>query len=226
MALAKATTVTGRAKAKGRASAAVAVDSQMRYPGASLGPRARRTIGLILDATRQIFLARGYAGTTVDEIARVAGVSRASFYTYFPSKRDVMLELGTNSLVAGNQVVKALGQFADGWTIEELEAWVVQYFAMLDEHGAFAFAWTQAAHDDDEIRRAGTKGHLELCRRMGLALAVLAGVPAEDPVEHGLIGFSLLERSWSYMQLYDDDIDKQAMTRAIARALSAAVVAP
>jgi hypothetical protein len=46
---------------------------------------------------REVFLTRGYAGTTVDEIARIADVSRASFYAYFPSKREVLLALGAPS---------------------------------------------------------------------------------------------------------------------------------
>ena len=50
-----------------------AVTPQLRQPGSVLGPRAARTITAILDATRQIFLTRGYAGT-IDEIAKAAGM--------------------------------------------------------------------------------------------------------------------------------------------------------
>ncbi len=38
---------------------------EIRSPGKVLGPRANRTIGVIIDATRQVFLTRGYAGTTI-----------------------------------------------------------------------------------------------------------------------------------------------------------------
>ena len=198
----------------------------LRRPGTVLGPRATRTIASILDATRDLLLARGYAGTTVDEITKSAGVSRASFYTYFPSKRDVLLALGTNSATAAVTLIQAVNDMGRGWTQRDLEDWVEQYFAFLDEQGSFVFAWTQAAHEDEEIRVAGMRGHLTLCRRMGRAFAGLGGTPCEDPAEFGLLVFSMLERAWAYAQLYDGTIERDVLTRNLARVLAAAVPCP
>ena len=113
------------------------VRPELRRPGNVLGPRASRTIAKILESTRQIFLVRGYAGTTVDEIMRDAGVSRGSFYTYFGSKRDVLLVLGANSRRDATRVIKSLDDFPADWTFEDLEKWVAAFFEMLDEHGSF-----------------------------------------------------------------------------------------
>jgi AcrR family transcriptional regulator len=191
-----------------------AVLPQLRQPGLALGPRAERTIAKILDATRQIFLARGYAGTTVDEITRVAGVSRGSFYTYFPSKRDVFLVLGGQSLRAGSAVISTLGDGVD------LEAWLASFFAMLDDHGSFSLAWTQAAHEDEEIRVAGMAGHLELCRRLGVGLCAVRHHDTDDPTALGLAVFAMLERAWTYAQLYVGAMDLDELLRAIQRMLA------
>ena len=45
----------------------------------------------ILNSAQVLMLARGYAGTKVDEICEHAGVSKGSFYHFFPSKRDLTL---------------------------------------------------------------------------------------------------------------------------------------
>jgi hypothetical protein len=95
------------------------------------------------------------------------------------------------------------------------------YFALLDEHGSFAFAWTQAAQEDEEIRISGMKGHLDLCRQLGLALGTLRGRPFEDPTAHGLVTVSVLERAWSYCQLYTEAIDPEAVKLDIAQTLAA-----
>lgn len=198
----------------------------LRSPGKELGPRANRTIAAILDAARQIFLTRGYDGTTIDEIARAAGISRASFYTYFPSKRDVLLALGTDTANAASAVIRELDELPRRWKADDLEAWVRRYFDLLDHHGSFAFAWTQAAHEDEEIRRAGMAGHLALCRQMGEALSRLGTRPADDPVERAMLLFSMLERGWVYCRLYEGTIDEAAVHRSIVRLIAAAVRHP
>jgi AcrR family transcriptional regulator len=199
-----------------------AVNPQVRSPGNVPGPRANRTIAAILDATRQIFLVRGYAGTTIDDITRVAGVSRASFYTYFASKRVALMALGAHSLTQAMEMTQSLAEISPDWDVEDLTHRVEQYFNLLEEHGSFVFAWTQAAQEDEEFRRAGERGHLELCRRLGMALASLGGRPAEVPVETGLLVVAMLERVWAYSKLYAETLDKEALQRATVRMLAAA----
>ncbi|TQL47762.1 TetR family transcriptional regulator [Homoserinimonas aerilata] len=50
-------------------------------------PAASRDI--LQDAAFELFLENGYAGTTVDQVARRAGVSRNTFFNYFDAKGDV-----------------------------------------------------------------------------------------------------------------------------------------
>jgi AcrR family transcriptional regulator len=44
---------------------------------------------MLQEAAFELFLENGYAGTTVDAIAQRTGVSRATFFNYFPTKSDV-----------------------------------------------------------------------------------------------------------------------------------------
>lgn len=44
-----------------------------------------------------LWRANGYAATTVADICRAAGVSKALFYFYFPRKEDVLFEVGVVS---------------------------------------------------------------------------------------------------------------------------------
>lgn len=177
----------------------------------------------ILAATKEIFLARGYTGTTVDEITRAAGVSRASFYTYFPSKRDVLLALGAESAHAAEVMVDLISEITAPWTVAEIEEFVHKSFVLLDDHASFGFAWTQAAHEDEEIRVAGMRRHLQVCRRMGQAMGTLRGWPFPDTAAQGLLVFSMLERAWSFCKLYDGKLSASAMERVIAETIGASL---
>jgi AcrR family transcriptional regulator len=53
-------------------------------------PRAERSRQRILDAAGQCFAAHGFAKTTVEEIARAAGVSKALVYHHFRGKEDIL----------------------------------------------------------------------------------------------------------------------------------------
>lgn len=50
----------------------------------------------------------GYAKTTVADICRAAGVSRALFYFYFLAKEDVLFEVGLLSTRAAQKTVRTL----------------------------------------------------------------------------------------------------------------------
>lgn len=200
------------------------VKSMAKRPDGVRGPRAERTVARILDATREVFLTRGYTGTTIDEIARVAEVSRASFYTYFPSKRDVLVAVGAQSATESLAVIARL--VGTGATRASLTGWVADYFDFLDVHGSFSLAWSQAALEDDAIRSAGMKGHLGICRKLGTTLAATAGKRSEDPAVLGLVASSLLERSWNYSELYADTVERSVVVAQAAQALWGAVRQP
>jgi TetR/AcrR family transcriptional regulator, mexJK operon transcriptional repressor len=55
--------------------------------------RSREKRDEILRAAAAMFVARGYAATTSDEIAAAAGVSVGTFYNYFRNKRQVLVTL-------------------------------------------------------------------------------------------------------------------------------------
>ncbi|MGY6411420.1 MAG: TetR/AcrR family transcriptional regulator [Alkalilacustris sp.] len=55
--------------------------------------RRGRKFDQVLEGARAVFLTAGYEAAGVDEIARRAGVSKATLYSYFPDKRLLFLEV-------------------------------------------------------------------------------------------------------------------------------------
>ncbi len=60
---------------------------------ADQGVRRGRKFDQVLDGARKIFLRDGFERASVDDIAREAGVSKATIYAYFPDKQLLFLEV-------------------------------------------------------------------------------------------------------------------------------------
>ncbi len=70
---------------------------------ATVGLRARKkeaTREAVIDAAYALFLARGFDRVTIDEIADGAGISRRTYFRYFPTKEDVVFPRQADRLVA------------------------------------------------------------------------------------------------------------------------------
>ncbi|MDG1827416.1 MAG: TetR/AcrR family transcriptional regulator [Henriciella sp.] len=55
--------------------------------------RRKASIEGVLQAARELFVRQGYRATTVDGIAREAGLTKGAFYFYFSDKESLILEL-------------------------------------------------------------------------------------------------------------------------------------
>lgn len=55
--------------------------------------KRRETHQRITEAGLKLFLSRGFAATTLDDVASEAGISRRTFFSYFKSKDDIILSM-------------------------------------------------------------------------------------------------------------------------------------
>ncbi|MEU9157107.1 TetR/AcrR family transcriptional regulator [Streptomyces sp. NPDC048254] len=76
---------------------------------------------LLLESGLELFTAKGYAATTVDDIATAAGTTRVTFYAYFPSRSDLMKALIDERL---NEALQRVRSPEHGSTAQDLVATV------------------------------------------------------------------------------------------------------
>jgi AcrR family transcriptional regulator len=77
----------------------------------------------IHDAAMRLFAERGFAGTTMDQIAEAADVSRATVFTYFATKEEIVLGDGTAAVEA---LDAALRENGSARTIHTVREWLGQ----------------------------------------------------------------------------------------------------
>jgi len=108
----------------------------------------------LLEVALSLFAVRGFAATTMDDIAAAAGVTKPLLYQHFTSKRALYLELvdsvGRDMLVAISTAAAA----AEG-PRQQVEAGFAAYFNLVVRYqDAFRLLFGSDMPDDPELSRA------------------------------------------------------------------------
>ncbi|MFV1530269.1 MULTISPECIES: TetR/AcrR family transcriptional regulator [unclassified Phaeobacter] len=72
-------------------------------------PRKGRKYDQVLLGARDVFMAHGFEGASVDDIARQAGVSKATLYSYFPDKRLLFMEVARHGCARQADTAVSIG---------------------------------------------------------------------------------------------------------------------
>ena len=105
----------------------------------------------VLTAMRELLRERRFESISVAEVIAAAGVSRASFYFYFPSKQAVLAELVRRAVAQGQQA-------AEPWTggrqdpAPALRAGVSAGAALWRENAGVLRAIVESWGSDDQLR--------------------------------------------------------------------------
>jgi AcrR family transcriptional regulator len=105
----------------------------------------------ILDAALTAFSQKGYHATSLDDIAGVAGVSKALIYEHFASKQELHADLiARNARELTQRVAGALSGVEVESTVERLAAGLEAFFAYVEERRE---AWRMLFRDaaDPEV---------------------------------------------------------------------------
>jgi AcrR family transcriptional regulator len=114
----------------------------------------------ILHATAEVVCAKGYAASTVADIAAAAGISREVFYTHFKDKREAFLK--GQQLVFEQMIAASAGAFftaSTAWpqrvweAIRTTTAWILQQptLAHFDFIEAYALGPSDAKRVDENV---------------------------------------------------------------------------
>lgn len=86
----------------------------------------------IRDAAKHVLSARGYAATTLDEVAIAAGVQRSTLYAHFRNKEDILGAIADEYLDHISTVIEKIPSPFP--TRDEVDTWIRQFIAFIAEH--------------------------------------------------------------------------------------------
>jgi AcrR family transcriptional regulator len=112
----------------------------------------------ILATAERLLADKPLAAISVDDLARGAGISRPTFYFYFPSKDAVLLTLLDRVVAeADSSMRQVFGVRARG----PREGWrraITAYYETFRKHRALTLAWAEARATNAEVRDLWAQG--------------------------------------------------------------------
>ncbi|WP_102143206.1 TetR/AcrR family transcriptional regulator [Mycobacterium hubeiense] len=180
--------------------------------------RGERTRSAILEASRRLFLERGYAGTPINAITEACGISRAGFYTYFKDKREIFNVLGKTAYHDALAVIAEWANAREPFGPADIRTWVGHYFDYMDHHGAFVLASAHSAPDDEEFRNSRNRMVTRASWKLGQAIA---GDGAHSPEVIGVAVMGLLDRAWHTVHRQTVAVDRDEMIAVVAEMIVA-----
>ena len=83
----------------------------------------------IHDGAMRLFAERGFAGTTIDQIAEAADVSRATVFSYYPTKEDIVFGEAPQAI---ETLAAALAETPEGGIVPAVRGWLRQLTGWLE----------------------------------------------------------------------------------------------
>jgi len=155
--------------------------------------KKRRTRERILACARELFDAKGFAETTIPEIAEAAEVSPRTVSSYFPHKEELVFPARDELLEGLSAALESRGE--NEMATDALRAWLVDHFVEAAAHQGHddelragdqpAHQWARELIDSDPELRAYERVLQEQAEDViAAAVAVDLGLPADHHLPH------------------------------------------
>jgi AcrR family transcriptional regulator len=142
--------------------------------------RKKQTRERLLDAAERMFVRKGFAATSVDDISDEAGYTRGAFYFNFDSKAEVLIELLQREGERTYSAIQAI--LKEGATPVEMKQRATAYFIDSLGHDSFSL-WAEgsllasrdaAYRDSINVLRRQRLAATDDCWRSGCRVSAMA----------------------------------------------------
>ncbi|WP_040339581.1 TetR/AcrR family transcriptional regulator [Candidatus Blastococcus massiliensis] len=161
-------------------------------PVRARGRRAARTSGddreqAILATAERLLDEKSLGAISVDDLARGAGISRPTFYFYFPSKDAVLLTLLDRVVAEADEAMRTVFEAPAAGPREGWQRALAAYHDTFRSHRALTVAWAEARSTSAAVRSLWAEVFERWVQRCAAAIeaerargAAPAGVPARN----------------------------------------------
>jgi AcrR family transcriptional regulator len=152
--------------------------------GGGRTPRGEETRNALLAAASTLFARDGYHETSVPDIVQAAGVGHGTFYEYFRSRREILLELTRQA--ADNE--SRLPRLKSRDLGDRIRAEIFWYLSDHVEHLELSKVWHEASNFDPEIAETRRR---ERARRIGRVRRGIEAAGVREDIDRDIAAAAL-----------------------------------
>jgi AcrR family transcriptional regulator len=155
----------------------------------------------IVERALELFLEKGYAATTIDEIASAAGTTRVTFYAYYPSRTDLMKDFmaRVNTILdrafgpgRASTAPELVDVVRDG-RVAGILAWLESRAALWPAFRPYLDVLDEAAAIDAEVRAMVDEWHEEVVSDIVRGMQLAGRFSEETRHIRGMLAFTQLD---------------------------------
>ncbi|GAB2719532.1 TetR/AcrR family transcriptional regulator [Arthrobacter bambusae] len=159
------------------------------------------TRDMIVERALELFTEKGYAATTIDEIAAAAGTTRVTFYAYYPSRSDLMRDFmaRVNAVLdradgpdKASTAVELVDVVREG-KLPGILAWLESRAALWPVFRPYLDVLDEAAAVDREVRTLVEGWHEEVISDIVRGMQQAGRFPEETHHIRGTLAFTQLD---------------------------------
>lgn len=155
----------------------------------------------IVERALELFTEKGYAATTIDEIAASAGTTRVTFYAYYPTRADLMRDfMGRVNAVleradgpGSASTAPDLVDVVRGGKLAGILAWLESRAVLWPVFRPYLDVLDEAAAVDPEVRTMVEGWHEEVISDMVRGMQLAGRFAAETHHIRGTLAFTQLD---------------------------------
>jgi AcrR family transcriptional regulator len=182
---------------------------------------AEKRRGQLLTSARKLFVKKGFRGTTTDEIARKAGLTKGALYHHFDNKEDILLALVED---VGKRYKEAMEPLMDRQNISPVD--ILE--TLLGTHKSEELAefrnlidiWVQAMRIP-RIMKSLEARHLESADRLAESVDRAYGRTKKERREAVILAFAVYDGIASRKCVNPEAIDVKSQLRLFSRCMNA-----
>lgn len=162
--------------------------------------RRRQSRQCLLDAAADQLSEKGYYAVSVEDIARVAGVSRVTFYRHFRSKTDILIELFQRETEQNDPLYREIEKL-DYYSTDVVRKWIAGLFEADRPRRNLLNAFSQASRADPGFIPYANRFIQELADALGREIPAFSNSEQKEEgarlqyLEGWLILYEILDQS-------------------------------